>query len=309
MKQQGRAPRRKRGTRSFNRIEGIPSAPVSSVAIVRSGMKVGFTGSGESLRMSLHFRAAQVVVNSDASGMQFMLPSGLVAYDYSFVPIDSFYMPPYVYQLVRLFQRYKLYRARFTYEPRVNTSDYTTFVLASPNDISWLPSHGQTTAGIATPSENALCSLSNACTVVGYGRCVIDMVGLQGSAKNGTLYTAGPNIINQIVYTGANDALLRQTVGGQLLIAGNAGNAGAGQLIGDLYVDIELGLMDYDLAITNVIDLSGAKGSGEEVKSTVVDFDREKDLEENRKRRLEEERPVSRSTTTSYDMPKSSSRK
>lgn len=247
--QRGRPPGS--GYRNYSGFKGeIVPAPVSSISNMRSGQKVVFRGAGTGLVANFHFRVAQIAVNSGANNITFLLSSGNAAQELTLNVTNSFYFPSCITNITRLFETFKVFKCHCSYEPRSITTRDASFIFASPtDDIGWIEAHGGTSGGLPNPTENLLTSLQNACTVIDYGRCAIKIPPMSGPQK-GRLFTMGENISTQISYTNQSTPSLRLCCGGQLLIVGTPGAVTANSILGDLYMDLEMGLYDYSIAAT-----------------------------------------------------------
>jgi hypothetical protein len=239
-----------------NLIEKKIKAPVSDMAIIRSGQIVRFAGAGDHFTMRLRFRCCQVEVNNDSTGINFVFPGSLGASAIYVCPTNTYYFPSYFTQLSGLFERYKLHSALWEFEPRVNNSSTASFVLAASEDPTWAASHGNVDfSGHTAPLESSLVSLQDACTVISYGRCAIRSPINKGRAKGETLYMAGIDPAVQMNFADAGDGIIRDCVGANIMIAGTSGNQANNTVLGDLYLDLMISFYDFTTAITGPLTL------------------------------------------------------
>jgi len=228
--------------------------------MVKSGVKVRFSGAGDRLTINFRFRLAQVAVNAGATGIIFLTSNtgaGTgVSQDIVFFPAAAFYFPIFVTTLFNLFELYKLNAARIQYEPRINTSSTASFVIAAPEDPMWPDSHGQLTAGKSTPTETSLTSLEDSCTVVSYGKCDLNIPCNSGRAKEGMLYTAGFAGGSALNYSTTPTSVIRDCAAGILLIAGTPGNQAASTVLGDVYCEMSMTLKEFTITQNTAVAFS-----------------------------------------------------
>lgn len=246
-------PPKKRGNRHKNRIGGVPktiiSAPVSEMAVVRSGVKAYFTGQGDGFRFKIRFRIGQIRANG--TGVSFWVyGDGTAAdsQDIQFYPANPEYFPPYITSLVDLFELWELFSVILEYEPRSITSSSAAFVIAGCEDPMWPESRGQLTSGYTDATENALASLADSCTVISYGRCRLPLPVNKGRAKGNKLYVAGyaGGLLN---YNTVEASIIRDCTGAVAMIQGQAGNQTDGTILGDLYCEMDLGLYNFTTSL------------------------------------------------------------
>jgi len=247
-----RRSRRPREQKEFKRIIDIPRAPVNQMATVRSGHRILFSNVPGGIHMNMHFRIAQIRVDSGGTFITFNTQGGS-SQDLTILPANTFYFPGYITNLTRLFDLWKPTFAQITIEPRQNTSQTAAYVVASPPEIEWAESRGQLTGGLATPNEQSLVSLDNACTTVCYDRCRSVATLYGGPAKGGRFYMAGPNLATQVSYTTQTAADLRSSVGCQWLISGTTGGLAANALLADVYIDIGMDLIGFSTSLTTLV--------------------------------------------------------
>lgn len=223
--------------------------------VVRAGTKISFRGGGDSFQFNIRFRVAQVKVTT--STVYFLLSSGNTEVGIPVIPSNSYYYPSYVYNLVRLFELWRLDRADFIYLPRINTSSSAAFVLAAPKDPVWPLTHGATDgSGHYAPTEAQLVSLTDACTVVAYNDCTVRAPVNDFTMNKGWLTTANTNLSGQIDFKTYSDTVIRSTIGATLLICGLPNGTADTSVIGDLYLDLTISLRDFSTAVTTAIDYS-----------------------------------------------------
>jgi hypothetical protein len=144
----------------------------------------------------------------------------------------------------------------FDVEPRQPATSAVAFVLASVTDPEWFESHGLLTAGIATPTEDALVSRPGACTSNGWAPCHT-AVPVDSKQK---YYSVSDNLTARIDFTASTPATLRQTVGGVLAIASTNTNLSATDIIvGDLYCTLDVELCEFSTAVILPVVLDSEK--------------------------------------------------
>lgn len=236
----------------------ILPAPVSEMAVVRSGVRAHFSGQGDGFRVKIRFRIAQVVVTSGGH-VAFSVygdadVSIVASQDIQFYPPNNFYFPPYVTQIVQLFELWELFSAVLEYEPRTITTSTAAFVIGGCEDPMWPESHGQISSGLTNPTEDALSSLASSCTVVSYGRCRISLPVNKGRAKGNKLYVAGYGS-SLLDYNTTEASVIRDCTGAVAMIQGTGGNQSASTILGDLYCEMDMGLYNFTTAVDSGVTL------------------------------------------------------
>lgn len=211
--------------------------------------------------MDYSFRLAQVCINPTTAPAPYTGKTSFLvvgngtpspAQEIPVGPMNSFYFPPYIRQLFLLFNEYKTVSMRLRYSPRISTTVSNNFVWAYAQDVEWPETHGLTSGGIAVPTETALTSLTNACTVVAYAPC-----DLSATIMDNKMKYVGNNLLNgQINYAGSNSAEDRQSMSGLFMIASDTiGISTALSVLGDVYCDLSLELCDFSTPITTSITI------------------------------------------------------
>jgi len=216
---------------------------------VRGGTSVTFSGGPDgSLTATLRLRLLQVIADTTL-GAHFLFANGGTSPALAWTPQNSVYFPSYFAELFSLFQHWKCGGAVLDYEPRVNTSNPATFILASTDDPCWIKATGQTNGtGSPVPTEAALTSLKNACTVVGYARCKMNLTMNKEVGVGGWAYTMSDiGVAAGVNWDTTPSASLRQTVPCVLLVAGTANGATNGQILGDVYASMTISLKEFSL--------------------------------------------------------------
>lgn len=213
-----------------------------------SGTVVTFNGASGIRSMKIRFRVGQVVI-SDGGQLLFEFTGGNRALDCTFDLVNSYYFPPYITNLIRLFEKWLLQAAVAEYEPRVNTSSTCSFTIAGSEDPTWPGTHGAVDgSNHATPTESQLSSLQDCCTVAAYRPCRLRLPVNKNEGR--MLWTGASAVSTQAVFADGTDALIRQTTGAILMIAGVQGNAPNSSLVGDVYLNLSISLANFSTAIT-----------------------------------------------------------
>lgn len=232
--------------------------------VVQSGPKLSFRAGSRPgcLVMRYQFRLAQVVLagNTVASPygtrICFKLPGNGVpsyAFEIPVAPMNSWYFPTYIRQLMLLFNEYRVHGMSLAYQPRQTANTNNAFVWAYAEDVEWPESHGLLSGGaFVLPTEFALTSLPTACTTLTWAPS-----GLKASFTDSKMrYVAGHSFDNQLNYTTTTAALDRQSMCGIFMLFSDLTGGSINDTVqGDIYCDMTLELCDFSIPITSEIQL------------------------------------------------------
>jgi len=232
--------------------KGKKGAFVSNMRDRRAGMRASFTGKNDAMSMDMHFKIGNLQVDAAAAGVSFGVTGG-VSKDLPLSLVNSFYWPSWMTNLARLFDRFRVNRCHLSYEPRQSTAQTAAFTLASSVEPAWCEAHGAIAAGIALPSEAQLSGLHDACTAVCFDRCELEV---PIDKSTGWLYSSAVTLTTATNYSTTTTADIRQSHAGVILVNGLAGGLGAGTVLGDLYVRLNVSFKEFSLAISSVVTLN-----------------------------------------------------
>jgi hypothetical protein len=250
----------------------------SLASVIRSGPTLSFsTGSRPGcLKMSYNFRACQVVGTSNTAAPAMFTSqvafkvngSGTPAYSYELPlnPAATFYWPPFIAQLMNLFNEFRVLSCGVEFQPRAPTTTVAnySFTWSYAEDPEWVESHGLTTGGIANPTEATITTLSGACTVLPWAPCSIRATISDKKMR----YVAGSITSARIDYGNAFAATVRQGIPGTFLLRSESAVASSPSdtLIGDVYVHLVMELCDFSTPITSVVSLDSKRRAPDEEK-------------------------------------------
>lgn len=237
--------------------------PQNMSAVIRSGPKLSFSSGSRAgcLKMHYEFRLAQVVVAPTGTPTPYLnrvcfkLPGNGVPNSYAFeipvAPMNSWYFPTYLRQLILLFNEFRVLGMTLSYQPRQSTTSSNAFVWAYAEDVMWPESHGLLSGGaVVLPTEFALTSLSSACTSLSWAPCVLRA----NITDNKMRYVAGSQYDGQLNYTSTTAALDRQTFPGIFMIFSDTTLVAASEtVLGDVYASLTMEMCDFSIPINNEI--------------------------------------------------------
>lgn len=230
--------------------------PISYSKTVMSGVQTKFLAGRNSkcTRLQIRFKVCRVTTaDPGVLGVAFRGPSN-EHWDLPLNLNNSFYFPSYITTLVRLFDYFYINAAVIEYESRSITVNDSSFVMAYVQDPAWFEAKGQLSTGGAYPSEDAVTSLSNACTNVAYRNCKVSA----NVDRNVKYFASGDDLSGLVNYGLAHAADMRQNTAGSFMIQGSKGTMGDGVLLGDLYMFLDVELCELSLATTSPVTLASS---------------------------------------------------
>lgn len=228
--------------------------PVSAIPTVNSGLRLSWgKGSNEkSVRLRIRHKVCYLYAGAPGSPLvQFLSQTGSNTNELPIILTNSYYYPPFITTLVRLFEFYHVHACMISIMPRVNTSNECVYTLGFASDPEWPESHGATTLGYVTANEEQIGSIDNSCTSVAYRPCVLTAA----IDRKQKFFTAGPLATTQVNFSSTNAADLRQSCAGMFLISG-VSTLTAAAPIADVYMHLDIELNNYTLPITTSVTMT-----------------------------------------------------
>jgi len=172
---------------------------------------------------------------------------GNLSLDLPLYLFSDYYFPSYIADFIGFFDIVYFNACGITFEPRKNTSTESVFTMAYADDPMWIDSRGLVdgSTGVALPTEAALSSISNACTIVSYRPCVI-RAAVDTKTK---FFVSGGETNAQFNYINMGGATIRQSVPGSFYISGSASSAdiSSGIPLGDLYMTLDAEFCGFNM--------------------------------------------------------------